>query len=85
MRPGSVSILLSQPLVGRNMGGLERRLIDEGVAYYIPLRYSELPRYYQENVDSVHVAMVQVSPMDEGRRLHTSLYGHQGPSSPIAQ
>lgn len=48
-----------------HMGGLERRLIDEGVAYYIPLRYSELPRYYQENVDSVHVAMVQVSPMDE--------------------
>jgi len=22
-----------------HMGGLERRLIDEGIAYYIPLRY----------------------------------------------
>ncbi len=48
-----------------HMGGLERRLVDEGLAYYIPLRYSELPRYYRENVDPVHVAMFQVSPMDE--------------------
>lgn len=48
-----------------HMGGLERRLIDEGIAYYTPLRYSELPRYYRENVDPVHVAMFQVSPMDE--------------------
>lgn len=47
-----------------HMGGLERKLIDEGVAYYIPLRYSELPRYYRENVDPIHVAMVQTSPMD---------------------
>ena len=47
-----------------HMGGLERRLIDEGIAYYIPLRYSELPRYYRENVDPIHVAMVQAAPMD---------------------
>ena len=48
-----------------HMGGLERKLIDEGCAYYIPLRYSELPRYYRENVDPIHVAMIQVSPMDD--------------------
>lgn len=48
-----------------HMGSLERHLIDEGIAYYIPLRYSELPRYYRENVDPIHVAMFQVSPMDE--------------------
>lgn len=48
-----------------HMGGLERRLIDEGIAYYIPLRYSELPRYYRENVDPVHVAMLQTAPMDQ--------------------
>lgn len=48
-----------------HMGGLERKMIDEGIAYYIPLRYSELPRYYQENVEPVHVAMLQVAPMDE--------------------
>lgn len=48
-----------------HMGGLERKMIDEGIAYYIPLRYSELPRYYRENVEPIHVAMLQVSPMDE--------------------
>ena len=48
-----------------HMGGLERKLIDEGCAYYIPLRYSELPRYYRENVDPIHVAMIQVAPMDD--------------------
>lgn len=48
-----------------HMSGLERKLIDEGIAYYIPLRYSELPRYYRENIDPVHVAMIQVAPMDE--------------------
>ncbi len=48
-----------------HMGGLERKLIDEGIAYYIPLRYSELPRYYRENVEPIHAAMIQVAPMDE--------------------
>lgn len=48
-----------------HMSGLERKLIDEGIAWYIPLRYSELPRYYRENVDPIHVAMIQVAPMDE--------------------
>ena len=48
-----------------HMSGLERKMVDEGLAYYIPLRYSELPRYYRENVDPVHVAMFQVPPMDE--------------------
>lgn len=48
-----------------HMGGLERKMIKQGLAYYIPLRYSELPRYYRENVDPIHVAMFQVSPMDK--------------------
>lgn len=48
-----------------HMGGLERKLIDEGIAYYAPLRYSELPRWYRESVDPIHVAMFQVSPMDD--------------------
>jgi len=47
-----------------HMGGLERRMIDEGLAYYTPLRYSELPRYYRENIAPIHVAMFQVAPMD---------------------
>ena len=48
-----------------HMGGLERKLVDEGIAYYIPLRYSELPRYYREHIDPIQIAMLQVAPMDE--------------------
>ncbi len=48
-----------------HFSGLERKLMDEGIAWYIPLRYSELPRYYRENVDITRAAMLQVSPMDE--------------------
>ena len=48
-----------------HMSGLERRLADEGLAYYIPLRYSELPRYYQENIPPLRAALIQTAPMDE--------------------
>ncbi|MBP3870850.1 MAG: butyryl-CoA:acetate CoA-transferase, partial [Faecalicoccus sp.] len=48
-----------------HMTGIERRAINEGFAYYAPVRYSELPRYYRENVDDIDVAMFQVSPMDK--------------------
>jgi len=48
-----------------HMGGVERRAIDQGFGYYIPLRYSELPRYYRENVCPGDVAVMQVAPMDE--------------------
>lgn len=47
------------------MGGLGRKMIDERSAYYIPPRYSELPRYYMENVEPIHAAILQVSPMDK--------------------
>ncbi|MBS6366568.1 MAG: butyryl-CoA:acetate CoA-transferase [Clostridiales bacterium] len=47
-----------------HMTGIERKAIDEGIAYYIPLRYSELPRHYRESVPPVDVAMLQVTPMD---------------------
>lgn len=45
--------------------GIERKMVNQGLAYYAPLRYSELPRYYRENVERVDVAMFQVCPMDE--------------------
>lgn len=45
--------------------GIERKMVANGLAYYAPLRYSELPRYYRENVERVDVAMFQVGPMDE--------------------
>lgn len=43
---------------------IERRLIEQGIGYYAPIRFSEMPRYYRENIERVDVAMIQVSPMD---------------------
>ncbi|MDD2979187.1 MAG: butyryl-CoA:acetate CoA-transferase [Hespellia sp.] len=48
-----------------HMSGVERKMIADGTAYYGPIRYSELPRFYPENVDSIRVAMFQVSSMDK--------------------
>lgn len=47
-----------------HMSGVERKMAKEGMAFYDPIRYSELPRYYRENLESVDVLMMQVSPMD---------------------
>lgn len=48
-----------------HMSGLERKMIAAGYAYYAPIRYSELPRYYRESHTPDDVAMFQVAPMDE--------------------
>lgn len=49
-----------------HMSGIERKLIHRGCAYYAPIRYSELPRYYREsNTKKNAVAMFQVTPMDK--------------------
>ncbi len=48
-----------------HMSGIERKYIAGGYSFYAPIRYSELPRYYRENVGSVDVAMFQVAPMDK--------------------
>ena len=47
-----------------HLGGRERKWVQNGQAYYIPLKYSELPRYLRENVKTDVVA-IQVAPMDE--------------------
>ena len=47
-----------------HMGGVERKACTAGFGFYNALRYSELPRYYRENVKHVNVAMFQVAPMD---------------------
>ncbi|WP_312636454.1 butyryl-CoA:acetate CoA-transferase [Oscillibacter sp.] len=47
-----------------HMGGLERKMTKEGLAFYVPIRYSELPRYYRENMAPIDVLMIQVTPMD---------------------
>lgn len=48
-----------------HMSGYERRYISRGFAYYAPIRYSELPRYYRDSTTPLDVAMFQVAPMDK--------------------
>lgn len=48
-----------------HMSGIERKAIDKGIAYYSPIRYSELPRYYRESNTQLDVAFLQVTPMDK--------------------
>ncbi|MCC8126736.1 MAG: butyryl-CoA:acetate CoA-transferase [Clostridiales bacterium] len=48
-----------------HMGGIERKAIAQGFAFYAPIRYSELPRYYRESATKPDVAVFQVTPMDE--------------------
>ncbi len=47
-----------------HMSGIERKWVNRGCAYYAPIRYSELPRYYRESATPDDVAMFQVAPMD---------------------
>lgn len=47
-----------------HMTGIERKAIAQGFAYYGPIRYSELPRYYYDMDCKPDVAMIQVAPMD---------------------
>ena len=48
-----------------HMSGIERKAINEGFAFYAPIRYSELPSYYRNCIQQTDVAMLQVAPMDE--------------------
>ncbi|SJZ63598.1 butyryl-CoA:acetate CoA-transferase [Garciella nitratireducens] len=48
-----------------HMSGIERKAISKGFAYYSPIKYSELPRYYRDSSYPNDVAMIQVTPMDE--------------------
>ena len=48
-----------------HMSGIERKMMKEGLAFYSPTRYSELPGYYYNCITPPDVAMMQVAPMDE--------------------
>ncbi len=48
-----------------HMSGIERKATAEGYAFYSPMRYCELPRYYREGKYKNDVAFFQVGPMDE--------------------
>lgn len=45
--------------------GVDRKINDMGCGFYSPIRYSEVPRFYRENVEPIDVAICQVTPMDE--------------------
>lgn len=47
-----------------HLSGIERKYAEKGLAFYAPIKYSELPRYLRENLPT-DVAMIEVSPMDE--------------------
>ena len=48
-----------------HMSGVERKMINRGLAYYAPIRYSELPVYYRTSIEPSDVVMMQVAPMDK--------------------
>lgn len=48
-----------------HMSGIERKAIAQGFAYYSPIRYSELPRYYRDSSTPLDVAVFQAAPMDK--------------------
>lgn len=48
-----------------HFSAIDRKYYEMGRAFYVPLRYSEVPRYISENVNRVDVLMIQVSPMDK--------------------
>ena len=45
--------------------GVDRKIIEKGVGFFSPMRYSELPRFYMENPHPVDVLMIQTTPMDK--------------------
>ena len=45
--------------------GVDRKIIAKGMGWFAPMRYSELPRFYRENLAPVDVVMLQTTPMDE--------------------
>ena len=53
--------------------GIERKMIDKGLGFYAPIRYSEVPRYYRDGAAKVDVAIMQVTPMDEAGYFNFSV------------
>lgn len=48
-----------------HFSGIERKLANKGLAFYAPISYSELPRYYRDMEHPSKVVMMQVAPMDK--------------------
>ncbi|MDU7143320.1 MAG: acetyl-CoA hydrolase/transferase C-terminal domain-containing protein, partial [Anaerococcus vaginalis] len=45
--------------------GAIRKLAGEGRAFYAPIKYSELPKYYRTSIKKPNVFVTQATPMDE--------------------
>lgn len=49
-----------------HFSGRDRHAADERKAvFYAPMRFSELPRYIKENIETLDMAVIQVAPMDK--------------------
>ena len=48
-----------------HLSGFERHAVKDGFVYFCPVKYSELPNYYRDNIKHLNVAMFQVAPMDK--------------------
>ena len=48
-----------------HFSGIERKLAQKGLAFYAPISYSELPRYYRDMEHPSNVVMMQVTPIDQ--------------------
>jgi len=55
-----------------HFSGIDRKLHDQGLCWFVPILYHEVPRYYRENCE-VDVAMLPVAPMDRHGLFNFSL------------
>jgi butyryl-CoA:acetate CoA-transferase len=55
-----------------HFSGFDRKLHDQGLCWFVPILYHEVPRYYRENCE-VDVAMLPVAPMDRHGFFNFSL------------
>lgn len=69
-RVGIAEVVKTDPTAGHFMynnwhfSGADRKVHDQGLCWYIPVIYHEVPGYYQRYVD-VDVVMIPTTPMDE--------------------
>ena len=64
-----------------HFSGIDRKLHDQGLCWFVPILYHEVPRYYRENCE-LDVAMLPVAPMDRHGFFNFSLSNSQpGPSA----
>jgi len=55
-----------------HFSGVDRKLHDQGLCWFVPILYHEVPRYYRENCE-VDVAMLATAPMNQDGYFNFSL------------